>query len=72
MTSPHHVGLGPHAMQVDDIVVILYGCQWPVVLRRHWKHYIVIGICYTDGVMHGESVSMHRAEGKADTVFDLC
>lgn len=54
-------GLAPMAAQVDDVIVILYGCNVPVVLRPNrdlygstW--YQLVGECYVHGLMDGEAV----------------
>ena len=36
------IGVGPPQMLVGDIIVILYGCRWPVVLRSRGEQYEVI------------------------------
>ena len=38
-----------------DIICVLRGCRAPVILRRAWKHYQVIGDAYVYGFMRGEA-----------------
>ena len=53
-TEKGFLGLAPEAVQKGDVVVIVYGCNFPVVLRRHGDMYRVIGESYVDGIMDGE------------------
>ena len=54
-TNECHVGLAPKAAQPNDIVVLILGCQSPMVLRpRHNKQLMVVGECYVHGIMVGE------------------
>jgi hypothetical protein len=58
----------PVSAQTGDLICILHGGEVPYVLRPHGGgHYIVVGECYVDGVMHdeafsGESYSAKRFE----------
>jgi hypothetical protein len=47
-------GLGPHCMQIGDIVVVLYGGNTPYVLRPRGDEYIFMGQAYVDDIMNGE------------------
>jgi hypothetical protein len=56
-TKTGYLGLAPCAANVGDEVVILYGCNFPVILRRDNEGFHkVIGECYVDGVMDGEII----------------
>jgi hypothetical protein len=44
----------PRATMTGDLVCVLLGCKYPVVLRRVEEHYVLIGEVYVDGVMRGE------------------
>jgi hypothetical protein len=71
-TQGGHVGVGPKVGESGDVVVILYGSRAPCVLRRRGEHYKFLGTCYVDGIMDGEAVHQHRAEGRVDELFTLC
>lgn len=45
-------------MQVNDVVAVLYGCIWPVVLRPMAEagHFEAVDIAYVHGIMFGEAV----------------
>jgi hypothetical protein len=49
------LGLAPEE-SVGDIVAILFGCNYPVVLRPSGNDFKYIGECYVDGLMDGEAV----------------
>jgi hypothetical protein len=70
-TSGRHIGIGPRTMKNGDIVAILYGCQWPVILRDEGAHHRILGLSYLDGVMHGEAVAQHRANNGLDILFSV-
>ena len=54
-TEEGYIGLAPKAAQRNDVVVLVLGCQAPMILHpRHDKQYIVVGECYVHGMMTGE------------------
>jgi hypothetical protein len=54
-TSGGHLGLGPADVRADDVVCILLGCRYPVILRLAAdRKYEVVGTCYAHGLMYGE------------------
>lgn len=53
-----------------DIICVLRGCRAPVILRRVWKHYQVIGDAYVYGFMRGEAL-IDVSEDKFEQ-FSLC
>jgi hypothetical protein len=46
-----------HEFDTEDIICILLGCDYPVILRPVSGHYKVIGECYIYVVMQGEALS---------------
>lgn len=66
------LGYGPQMTQMGNVVVVLYGFMHPYVLRPCGTRYKMIGQCYVHGMMDGEAVRTHRAEGKEDVTFVLC
>lgn len=73
ITSSGLPGVGPKCMQQSDIIAILWGCPWPVVLRPlpQKDEYKVVGVAYVHGIMSGEAVEEHEAAGKPEQVFRL-
>jgi hypothetical protein len=57
-TSEGHLGLAPEEVQEDDVVAILYGCNFPVILRACGHRYTIIGESYIHGIMDGEIVEV--------------
>jgi hypothetical protein len=50
------ISLVPEEASPGDKICILTGCDFPIVLREHEGKNIVIGVCYVDGIMHGEAM----------------
>ena len=54
------IGLAPMAAQENNIICILYGCSFPVVLRKQEVkgEYLceLFGECYVHGMMDGEAI----------------
>ncbi|KAE9362973.1 HET-domain-containing protein [Stipitochalara longipes BDJ] len=50
------MGLAPQKAEVGDKIVILLGCNFPVVLREVDKHWELIGEIYVDGIMNEEAM----------------
>ena len=65
------VGVAASALQVDDVVAILYGAPWPVILRPLENGFQYVSQCYIDGIMQGEAVQERRRTGLADETFTL-
>jgi hypothetical protein len=72
MSSTGYIRLSPESAQPGDILAILHGCKFPVVLRRHGNCYRVIGECYLHGFMDGEVLDMVKAGKYSVEKFKLC
>lgn len=70
-TSNGYLGLGPARMRSDDIICILFGAPWPVVLRPTQTWYKFIQPCYIDNIMDGKVVREWQATGKELEMFEL-
>jgi hypothetical protein len=65
-------GLGPYFMKPGDVVAILYGFQYPAILRPLEEgEFLFLGVAYVQGVMSGESVRQHELSGSSDTGFSI-
>ncbi|KAI1035135.1 hypothetical protein LB503_011723 [Fusarium chuoi] len=53
-TKNGRMGLGTCAAELNDKVVLLRGCNTPLILREYNGGWKLIGECYTHGVMYGE------------------
>jgi hypothetical protein len=70
-TSSGHIGLGPADAQPDDVVCILLGCRYPVILRPAAdRKYQVVGTCYTHGLMNGEILYNNEHTRKSNVHVD--
>jgi hypothetical protein len=57
-------------MQEEDVVAIVYGLQFPVVLRPLGEErFEFLGTCYVHGIMSGEALEGRTGE---DYVLRLC
>lgn len=55
-TSSGLIGIAPEATQKGDVVCVLLGCPSPLILRpKEAGHYAIVGECYIDGIMTGET-----------------
>lgn len=66
-------GIGPSAVMEGDIIAILWGCSWPVILRPLLQkdEYTVVGTSYVFGIMHGEAIGRFEEESREAQVFHL-
>ncbi|KAI9666007.1 MAG: hypothetical protein M1821_003942 [Bathelium mastoideum] len=63
--------LAPADVEIHDLVCILLDCDLPVILRRVQDHYIFLGDCYVENIMHGEITgALKRGEYKT-IEFDI-
>ncbi|RMY76950.1 hypothetical protein D0863_01640 [Hortaea werneckii] len=73
ITDSGRLGVGPQTLKEDDLVAILYGCNFPVTLRRYPNsdRHEFIGPAYIGGIMDGEAVEEAEARGIGDVTFHL-
>jgi hypothetical protein len=68
--------MAPWDAEPEDVIVVLWDCCAPVVLRRveqedHDKHWKFIGTCYVHGIMQGEAVVGMSCEERFAEAFDI-
>lgn len=69
ITKKGHLGLGPAAIQADDIIVVICGAELPLVLRQDSEgNNILVGEAYVDGIMDAEALATHPATDYFDIV----
>ena len=56
-TDTGFAGICNKPVKQDDILTIVFGCCWPVILRQNGFWYEIIGWTYTSGVMYGEFIT---------------
>lgn len=67
LTKNNYVGISSSA-EVGDKLVVLAGCNVPVLLRPKGNHYEHVSACYVVGLMYGEAKEMvDRGEAKLET-----
>jgi hypothetical protein len=72
VTSSGHLGLGPEYMELNDVVVVLFGGNLPFLLRPltngQWN---LVGQCYVHGIMKGEALTGEGANEDNHEWFEL-
>jgi hypothetical protein len=66
ITADRHMGMGPFAMQENDIVATLFGGSVPYILRPKDDHYVLVGECYVHGIMGGEVIRDLQQKGELE------
>ena len=72
-TSSGHEDLAPKTTTIGNTVAVLYGLNVPAILRSpdSTTGYELVGQAYLQGILDGEAVSAHTAEGREDDMFRL-
>ena len=69
ITLEGHLGIGPAALQEDDVVAIILGTEVPLLLRPcEGGVYKLIGEAYVDGIMDGEVMK----KKPSISTFEIC
>ena len=55
-TTEGFVEMVPHTADRGDVVCVLLGCSFPMLLRPRGQSYRVVGPCYVHGIMDGEAI----------------
>jgi hypothetical protein len=73
LTTEGRLGVGPKFTEAHDVVAILWGCTWPVILwpLERQDEYAFIGASYVHGIMDGEAVKEHEVARKEEQIFYL-
>jgi len=66
VTEKGYIGEGTNRSRPGDIICVLLGCNYPVILRPVAGHYEFIGAVYVHGIMHGEVIRAME-EGKVQS-----
>jgi hypothetical protein len=70
-TEGGYLGLSPEAVHKGDVIAI-YGCSFPVVLRKCGEFYLVIGESYIDGIMDGELMEAKERGEYSEAELTFC
>jgi prepilin-type processing-associated H-X9-DG protein len=73
LTEEGYIGIGPPLMESGDRVCIVFGCPYPVILRKveNDSGYRLVGDAYIYGMMQGEMISKFHAGDFAEEQFVL-
>jgi hypothetical protein len=71
VTSKGHSALGPGVLQVGDVVVILAGCEYPVILRPHKSWFFFVGIAYVSDIRNSDIKKVWSTEEADLQLFEL-
>lgn len=55
-----------------DLIVILFGCSTPIVIRPRGSRFQVIGEAYVQGFMDGEALGLKESGGWQRQRFTFC
>ncbi|KAI8710893.1 Heterokaryon incompatibility protein 6, OR allele [Fusarium sp. LHS14.1] len=70
-TREGYIGLAPLETEPDDVVCVLQGFQYPVLLRPSSNQHIFIGACFMLGLMTGEAKTFLEDGRASPEVFEL-
>lgn len=72
-TGKGYYVLGPAALEVGDVVCVLFGAKVPFCLRPilGGKKYLLVGECYVHGLMKGEAMDMLTRGEVHESTFDI-
>ena len=70
LTASGRSVVGPKVAERRDLVAVLWGCKWPVILRPRSRssEYMCIGVAYVHGIMNGE---LQMADIPTEAVRDI-
>jgi hypothetical protein len=64
VTRLGYFAMGPTTVLAGDVVVVLFGCNVPVVIRPIGNQFTLFGQCYVEGLMDGQVLDLMH-EGRA-------
>lgn len=74
VTEGGHFLLVPKVTQPSDTVVYIEGCEFPLVLRPKEDHFLLLGVCYVDGLMSWQEdfdEFYEKLERTSKTTFEI-
>ncbi|KAL7920220.1 heterokaryon incompatibility domain-containing protein [Trichoderma austrokoningii] len=70
ITTNGHLSIGPSKMQTGDLIAIIAGCSFPMVLRSIGSYFSVVGEAYIQNYMAGEI--LERYPIASSNWIDIC
>ncbi|KAF2191188.1 hypothetical protein K469DRAFT_366276 [Zopfia rhizophila CBS 207.26] len=71
-TSGYFVWTHGEAVRETDIVCILLGCSYPVILRPRGDYFEIVSECYIDQYMSGEALELLGEDAVELETFSIC
>ena len=65
------MGIGPETTLPGDRVCVLFGSVVPFILRQVNEHFLLVGECFSSGLMRGEAIAAMIAGIIQEKVFDI-
>ncbi|KAH8699397.1 hypothetical protein GQ44DRAFT_718192 [Phaeosphaeriaceae sp. PMI808] len=65
------LGLGPKGLRAGDMVVVLFGCDNPVVLRRIENNFRLVGAVYIQRISEGQAMEDLTDGGYERQTFEI-
>jgi hypothetical protein len=62
-----YIAMVPENVQRGDVVAVLLGCNFPVLIRQCGRYFRVLGECYVHGLMDGQVFGLEKS-GKVSLV----
>jgi hypothetical protein len=63
------MGLGPAKIYEGDLICIIFGCQYPLLLRETGDAYHLVGEVYIYGMVRGEMMAEFEAGKFTEETF---
>lgn len=70
-TANGAMGIGLETMLPNDRICILFGSVTPFILRMDDEHFLLVGECFSSGLMRGEAIAAMNAGICRERVFEL-
>ncbi|KAK2057321.1 hypothetical protein LY76DRAFT_617253 [Colletotrichum caudatum] len=67
-TGGQYFGRCNHSVQPGDVLVLLFGCTFPMILRRAQGGFRLVGAAYVSGLMHGELMNSLGIDSKVQRI----
>jgi hypothetical protein len=70
-TSGGYLGLSGKIMLAEDIICVVQGCTYPVILRKIEDYDVNVGTCYVLSLMQGEAAELLETSEKQFRRFTI-
>jgi hypothetical protein len=71
-TDTGYIGIGPGVTMPGDVVAVLHGSDFPLVLEPVESTFGIVGDAYVHGIMRGELVDGSKQDSPEEREFILC